>query len=242
MCSHILALIRMTVSTRTCSSAAELQRSLEIYNEVLPRRAVTSEDVKAWNSAATATVEFLGAGDDVDAGSAAASIHPSVPGICRTFLTVLPQLRRRGVGSALFDAVSAWSLEHGVRELEAYVDGNDEESLGFALRRGFREHSREIGLELELSTLNPPVVGPPAGIEIVSLADHPELAAGAYDVGVEALPDIPGSEDWTPPPLGPSSWRRIYTVSSSSSRSPTERSSATQSCTLARTVVPQSTG
>ena len=29
----------------------------------------------------------------------------------------------------------------------------------------------------------------------------PELARGAYDVGVEALPDVPASEDWLPPPF-----------------------------------------
>jgi mycothiol synthase len=49
--------------------------------------------------------------------------------------------------------------------------------------------------------LDPPAVDPPSGIEIVSLSDRPDLAAGAYDVAVEALPDIPGGEDWTAPPF-----------------------------------------
>jgi GNAT superfamily N-acetyltransferase len=46
-----------------------------------------------------------------------------------------------------------------------------------------------------------PAADPPEGIEIILFADRPELADGAYDVGREALPDIPGHEDWTPPPL-----------------------------------------
>jgi GNAT superfamily N-acetyltransferase len=117
------------------------------------------------------------------------------------FLTVLPELRCRGVGSALLDASAGWAVEHGVRELEATVESDDEESIGFALRRGFEERSREMGLELDVKAADSPAAGPPEGIEIVLFADRPELADGAYDVGSEALPDIPGHEDWTPPPL-----------------------------------------
>jgi mycothiol synthase len=194
-------LTTVTVTVRTCSSSAELERSLEIYNKVLPRRAATSEDIAAWKASAIATEEFLGAADGVDAGSAAVSIGASLPDICRTFVTVLPGLRCRGVGSALLDASSEWAVEHSVRELEATVESDDEESIGFALRRGFEERSREMGLELDVTVANSPAADPPEGIEIVLFADRPELAAGAYDVGSAALPDVPGSEDWTPPPL-----------------------------------------
>ena len=193
--------MNVTLTVRVCSSSAELERSLEIYNEVLPRRAATSEDIAAWKASATATEEFLGSVDGVDAGSAAVSVGASLPDICRMFLTVLPELRCRGVGSALLDASAGWAVEHGVRELEATVESDDEESIGFALRRGFEERSRETGLEFDVTAADPPAAGPPEGIEIVLFADRPELADGAYDVGSEALPDIPGHEDWTPPPL-----------------------------------------
>jgi GNAT superfamily N-acetyltransferase len=191
----------MTASVRICSSADDMRRSLEIYNEVWPRRAATAEDVQAWEQASIATDDFLGAIDGVDAGSAAAGIATSRPELCLVFITVLPSLRKRGVGSALLETVSTWSQDHGVEELETSVESDDAESLAFALRRGFREHSREVGLELKLSDLEPPAINAPAGVEIVLLSDHPELATGAYEVGAEALPDIPGSEDWTPPPF-----------------------------------------
>ena len=191
----------MPVSVRTCSTPADLQRSLEIFNEVWPRRAVTSEDVAAWKASTIANDEFLGVTDDVEAGSAAASIHTSQPDWCWTVITVLPSLRMRGVGSALFDAVCSWASDHGVEALETTVESDDEDSLGFALRRGFSEHSREIGLELNFATAESPAVAPLQGVEIVLLADRPELAYGVYEVGSEALPDIPGSEDWTPPPF-----------------------------------------
>ena len=191
----------MTVTVRACTTAADKQRSLDIYNDVCPRRAATSEDVQAWERASIASAEFLGAIDGDHAGSAAAGIGTARQHLCFTLVTVLPHARRRGVGATLLDTVSAWAAEHGVRELETPVDSDDEESLGFALRRGFHEHSRETGLELELAGLDPPPVDPPPGIEIALLDNRPELAAGAYDVGVEALPDIPGGEDWTAPPF-----------------------------------------
>src|SRR5438045_8819089 len=98
MCAHILASISLTVSIRTCTSTAELRRSLEIYNEVWPRRAVTLEDVEAWKRGAIASVEFLGAADGVDVGSAAASFERSRTNLAAILVTVLAQHRRNGVG------------------------------------------------------------------------------------------------------------------------------------------------
>jgi GNAT superfamily N-acetyltransferase len=191
----------VTVTVRVCSTEAEKLRSLEIYNEVRPQRSVTMDDVEAWERASIASVDVLAAVDDVDAGSAAASIDTTRPHVCLVFITVLPHQRRRGVGAALFEAVAEWAAEHGAQELETQVDPDDGESVAFARRRGFRDHSREVGFELALSECEPPAVDAPDGIEIVLLADHPDLASGAYEVGVEALPDVPGSEDWSPPPV-----------------------------------------
>jgi GNAT superfamily N-acetyltransferase len=191
----------MTVTTHICSSDAEKQRSLEIYNEVWPRRTATSDDVRAWERASLATADFLGAIDGEDAGSLAVGIATSVPDLCLMFITVLPAMRRRGLGGTFLETAWTWAREHGVRQLETAVESDDAESLDFALRRGFHEHSRELGLELDVTELEPPAVDPPAGIEIVLLADRPELATGAYEVGSEAIPDVPGSEDWTPPPF-----------------------------------------
>ena len=201
MCSHILASIFVIVSIRTCSSPVELGRSLEIYNEVWPQRAVTVEDVVGWKRGAIASVELLGALDGVDAGSAAASFEASRTNLVAMLVTVLPEYRRAGVGTALVDAVRAWAIEQGAREIETRVEAADGESRGFALRRGFHEHSREDGLELTLADVEPTPVNPPTGIELVTLAERPELARGVYDVAAEALPDVPGSEDWLPPPF-----------------------------------------
>jgi GNAT superfamily N-acetyltransferase len=193
--------VRVKISVRTCSSDAELQRSLEIYNEVWPNRAATAEDVAAWKQGALATVEFLGAVGDIDAGSAAVALEASRTNLVAMLITVLPEHRRSGVGSALVDAVTIWAREGGGREIETRVEADDEESLAFARRRGYREHSREDGLELTLADVEPAAPAPPDGVEIVELANRAELARGIYDVASEALPDVPGSDDWLPPPF-----------------------------------------
>jgi GNAT superfamily N-acetyltransferase len=96
---------------------------------------------------------------------------------------------------ALYEAISKWASERGVCELEVSVAGNDSESLSFAQRRGFTEERRQVGLVLSLGGISPPQVQPPAGIEIVTWAQRPELARAMYEVDLEAHPDIPGFED-----------------------------------------------
>jgi hypothetical protein len=73
--------------------------------------------------------------------------------------------------------------------------GNDPESLSFACRRGFTEVRRQAGLVLSLAGVSPPRVQPPAGIEVVTWAQRPELARGMYEVNLEIHPAIPGFED-----------------------------------------------
>ena len=48
---------------------------------------------------------------------------------------------------------------------------------------------------LDLTTIEAPAVEPPAGIEIVTWAERPELAEGLWEVAREAAPDIPGEEE-----------------------------------------------
>jgi GNAT superfamily N-acetyltransferase len=119
-----------------------------------------------------------------------------------TLITVLAGERRRGAGTALYEAISRWASERGAGELEVPVAGNDPESLSFAQRRGFTEERREVGLVLGLAGISPPQVQPPAGIEIVTWAQRPELARGMYEVDLETHRDIPGFEDVAAEPFG----------------------------------------
>ncbi len=95
----------------------------------------------------------------------------------------------------MYQAISEWSREHGLHAIEAVAADNDEESVAFAGRRGFVEDHREKGVALDLMRVDPPPVELPAGVEIVTWAERPELARGMYEVALEASPDIPGAEE-----------------------------------------------
>ncbi len=189
----------VTVSIREVAGPADQAISIEIYNTVVPDEAVTPQEVAAWNAAADATIELLASVDGEDVGSAVCAINAQHPLAAFTLVTVLPHTRKRGAGSALYEACLAFAHANDRALLETRVDAGDEASLAFAQRRGFVEHQHEDWLELDVAAA-PPLTTPPEGIEIVTLAQRPDIAPGAYDVACEAFPDIPGEEDWTPPP------------------------------------------
>jgi mycothiol synthase len=48
---------------------------------------------------------------------------------------------------------------------------------------------------LDLATIEPPAIDLPAGVEIATWAERPDLVRGIYEVACEAFPDIPGAEE-----------------------------------------------
>jgi mycothiol synthase len=175
--------------------------SLEVYNTVWPHHAVTIDVVHSFRDSAQDYIDYLVREDGVILGSGVGAIFAYRARRVVTLITVLAGQRRRGAGTALYEAISLWASERGPRELEVAVAGDDPESLAFAQRRGFTEERREVGLVLSLTGLSPAEVPPPAGIEIVTWAQRPELARGMYEVDLEAHSDIPGFEDVTVEPF-----------------------------------------
>ena len=183
------------IEVNECSGEADEQVSLGVYNDVWPHDAITMDEARSFKASVTGYVDYLAVLDRSVAGSAVAVVSAQRPDRVFTLVTVLRQHRRRGVGSALYEAVSAWTVGRGLRELEAPVLDNDSASLAFGESRGFVEERRELGVVLHLSGIDPPPVEPPDGVQIVTWAQRPELTRGLYEVACEALPDIPGSED-----------------------------------------------
>jgi GNAT superfamily N-acetyltransferase len=169
--------------------------SLEVYNTVWPHDAVTIDAVHSYRDSTQDYVDYLVREDGVVLGCGVGAIFANRARRVVTLITVLAGERRRGAGTALYEAISRWACERGADELEVSVAGNDPESLSFALRRGFTEERRQVGLVLSLAGISPLQVQPPAGIEIVTWAQRPELARGMYEVEAETYPDIPGFED-----------------------------------------------
>jgi GNAT superfamily N-acetyltransferase len=180
---------------RACGDEREEQLSLDVYNAVWPHEALTLEDVRHFKAAMVDHVDLVAWIDGEPAGSGFAAIMPQRPEVPNVLLTVLEEARGRGVGTALYEAISDWTRKHDLGVLEAVVSDEDPESLAFAEGRGFREDRREKGVALSLAEIEPPSVESPDGIEIVSWAERPDLARGIYEVALEASPDVPGWEN-----------------------------------------------
>jgi mycothiol synthase len=99
---------------------------------------------------------------------------------------VLPDRRRRGVGTAL--------LRELVAHAESYVDEvslviEDEGSRAFAERFGFLEVGRQVE-QVKVLGEDSPVASLPAGVEVVSVDERPELLREAYELASEGYADL----------------------------------------------------
>jgi mycothiol synthase len=130
-------------------------------------------------------------------GSAAAGIGvgrpSSIAGSLYAMARVLPEHRGRGIGSALYVALSAHARGSRRTSLWGRIREDDSQSRRFAEHRGFREVGREfeVALDVEQANLS---AEPPPGVEIVSLAERPNLARAVHAVDTEVAPDVPRHE------------------------------------------------
>jgi len=170
-----------------CACEPDEQVSLEVYNAVWPHEALTMDEVRSFQASVRDHVTYLAHRDGAAAGSAVGVILPQRADRVFTIMTVLAGQRRRGAGSALYEAISAWAAGRGLSELEVAVLDDDPESLAFAQRRGFVQERRELGLVLPLAEIAPPGVEPPDsrqlkqrcpdGADLVGAASTGELTA-----------------------------------------------------------------
>jgi GNAT superfamily N-acetyltransferase len=110
----------------------------------------------------------------------------------RAHALVVPDARRRGIGTALLVAVSSHARASGRVQLEGPIRAHDEESLRYFTRRGFEKVGGEEAVALDLAEADARVPEPPHGVRIVSRAEMPDVVEGMYAVAQEAEPDIPG--------------------------------------------------
>jgi len=102
---------------------------------------------------------------------------------------VLPAHRRLGVGTALLRRLALHSEECGYDDVGSMVD--DEGSLAFAHRFGFAETGRQVE-QVRVVAADEPGPTVPDGVEVISLADRPELLRPLYhELALEAFDDMP---------------------------------------------------
>jgi GNAT superfamily N-acetyltransferase len=166
---------------RVADSRADLERCVEICNAVEP---------------VPVTIDMLKPGFLLhELGGYAYVDRSGVPGSAYAMVRVHPDVRCRGVGSALLEAARGRARELGCDSMWGRV--RDGESLGFVRRRGFEEVNREVNVLRKLEPGDGEVA-----TGIVELRE--EHLREAYEVAVECIPEIhvpqageaPPYEEW----------------------------------------------
>lgn len=118
---------------------------------------------------------------------------------------VLPEHRRRGVGTALLLRLADHVASLGLPRLRAGTD--DDGSLAFAHRFGFADVNRDVEQTYVLSTV-PQVPPTPDGIEVVTAQERPGLWEECFEgFGREALADFAVD---TPLDVSLDRWTRVW--------------------------------
>jgi mycothiol synthase len=187
------------IELRQAESDAELEAWRRVRSTVVPNeRAPSVEELRRLET--PERLLLLAELDGELAGSGFAD-RSDMAGLGSLAPRVLPEARRCGVGVALLEALAAHLAACGFSEANALVD--DDGSLAFAERFGFREVDRQVE---QVRTIGREEAPPraPDGVELVSLAERPDLSRAVYtELAAEAIADIPvdrpldvSLEDW----------------------------------------------
>jgi mycothiol synthase len=102
---------------------------------------------------------------------------------------VLPAFRRQGIGTALLQRLASQAEGCGYDEVGSMVD--DAGSLAFAQHFGFVETGRQVEQVLAVGA-NEPWPAVPDGIEVIAVAERPELLPRLYhELALQAFEDMP---------------------------------------------------
>ena len=180
---------------RPATSEEDLAHVARIVTTVLPDMPTSVEEIRWQEEHYPGSRRFLAWLDGVPVGAGgvgrAYSWPEDFPALWGT-ISVLPEHRRAGVGSALLDAISGVARDAGKPGLIGRTTADRTHSIEFLEHRGFVEHERMKVVRLDLDGSQQPAPVAPPGVLITNLAAQPELVEGVYLVALEALPDIPG--------------------------------------------------
>lgn len=174
----------MSVEVRRAESDADLEAFIRIRRTLLPNESGGTVQAMRADLDANPDRRYYVAeleGDVVGSGLVSLS---DLRDRYSLKVRVLPQARRRGVGTAL------------LRELVTHATGDriathleEEDARPFAERFGFRETDRQVEQVKRLRD-EPAPPSPPQGIQIVTVAERPELVREAYPLASEGYADM----------------------------------------------------
>jgi mycothiol synthase len=174
----------MGTEVRVAETDSDLEAWRRVRLAVLPNeRALPADEMRAMMT--PETLYLIAELDGALAGSGLAG--RSSFDYAGLHARVMPEARRRGVGTAILERLADHAVGVGFSEAGSLVD--DEGSLAFAERFGLHEVDRQVEQVRTIGAEARPT--PPDGIRFVSVAERPELWPAAYDpFALEALADM----------------------------------------------------
>jgi mycothiol synthase len=183
---------------RRAETDADLAGYCDVWNAITPREPTSLEDSRRRIAREPERLYLLAVEDSKPVGLGFCGPSQS-PERTAVVVSVLPEHRRRGIGSRLFDAVLGHAAGLGRPHVSGTVLEDDTESRSWVQHRGFEEYDRQLELSRELRP-DEDEAAPPPGIELATLDDS--RLEEAYAVWVEGFPDMPVS-----PPIPPPSYK-----------------------------------
>lgn len=176
----------MTIALRPCESDADLEEWRRVRIAVTPYERTDSVD-ELRRSATRERLMLLAYRDGELAGSGTGGRGDTASGFA--IPRVLPEHRRRGVGTTLLYALAEHVESLGLPDLGGAAD--DEGAVAFGRRFGFEEVGRQVE-QVRAVAAGEPWPAVPEGITLISLAERPELLARLYqELALDAFEDMP---------------------------------------------------
>lgn len=116
-------------------------------------------------------------------------VETSEPGATWLGLSVHPEHRLRGIGSALMDVAERHAASIGAIRLHAWSRGDDA-TAGFAHSRGYQQTGSHDTLVVDPRAVAPPA--PPAGVHLVPLTAYESDPSPVHHVDTVSVLDEPG--------------------------------------------------
>jgi mycothiol synthase len=178
----------MSIEVRRAQSDADLEAWIHVRRAVRPNESAGTVELQRQMEGPDRLL-LLAERDGALAGSGLADRSSNRE---RAFLMprVLPDLRRRGVGTALLRALARHAEHMNVPAASSHADGADPGSMAFAERFGFEEVDRQVEQVCVLNGRKPKASPLPDGVEVVSIADRPELLERSYELATQGYADM----------------------------------------------------
>jgi len=174
------------IELRPCESDADLEAWRRVRIAVTPyERTDSVEELR--RQATPERLMLLAYRDGELAGSGVAGRGDTASGFALP--RVLPEHRRRGVGSALLRVLAEHVETLGLPDVGGHAD--DEAAVAFGRHFGFEEEGREVEQVRAVGPDEPWPMGP-EGLSLITLAERPELLDRLYhELALDAFEDMP---------------------------------------------------